>query len=86
MPLALLFHYLMLNMFRMLIHSSSGACDLFVELFHGLFCSVRIQVFSLAYLFSGECLVVTCVVVLESVFLQVLAAAGVLWLLTFLCV
>ena len=39
MSLALLFHYLMLNMFRMLIHPSSGACDLFVELFHGLYCS-----------------------------------------------
>jgi len=38
MSLALLFHYLMLNMFRMLIHPSSGACDLFVELFHGLYC------------------------------------------------
>ena len=37
--LALLFHYLMLNMFRMLMHPSSGACDLFVELFHGLYCS-----------------------------------------------
>ena len=36
---ALLFHYLMLNMFRMLIHPSSGDYDLFVELFHGLFCS-----------------------------------------------
>ena len=36
---ALLFHYLMLNMFRMLIHPSSGACDLFAELFHGLYCS-----------------------------------------------
>jgi len=36
---ALLFHYLMLNRFRMLIHPSSGACDLFVELFHGLYCS-----------------------------------------------
>ena len=34
-----LFHYLLLNMFRMLIHPSSGACDLFVELFHGLYCS-----------------------------------------------
>ena len=32
-------HYLMLNMFRILIHPSSGACDLFVELFHGLCCS-----------------------------------------------
>jgi len=27
MSLALLFPYLMLNMFRMLIHPSSGACD-----------------------------------------------------------
>jgi len=39
MSLALLFHYLMLNMFRMLVHPSSGVCDLFVELFHGLYCS-----------------------------------------------
>ena len=39
MSLALLFHYLMLNMFRMLIHPSSGARVLFVELFHGLYCS-----------------------------------------------
>ena len=39
MSLALLFHYLTLNMFRMLIHPSSGACDLFVELFHGLYLS-----------------------------------------------
>ena len=39
MSLALLFLYLMLNMFRMLIHPSSGDCDLFVELFHGLYCS-----------------------------------------------
>ena len=39
MSLALLFHYLMFNMFRMLIHSSLGACDLFVDLFHGLYCS-----------------------------------------------
>jgi len=39
MSLALLFHYLLLNMFRMLIHPSSGACDFSVELFHGLYCS-----------------------------------------------
>ena len=39
MSLALLFHYLLLNVFRMLIHPSSGACDLFDELFHGLYCS-----------------------------------------------
>jgi len=37
MSLVLLFHYLILNMFQMLIHPSSGACDLFVELFHGLY-------------------------------------------------
>jgi len=59
MSLALLFQYLILNVFRMLIHPSSGACDLFVELFHGLFCSVRIEVIALACLFSGECSAVT---------------------------
>jgi len=61
-------------MFRMLIHPFSGACDLFFELFHGLYCSIRIEVFALVYLFSGECSVLTCVVVLESMFLQILAA------------
>ena len=44
MSLALLFHYLILNMFRMLIHPSSGACDLFVELFHELYCCVSMCV------------------------------------------
>ena len=44
MSLALLFHYLMLNMFRMLIHLSSGASDFFVELFHGLYCSGTMRV------------------------------------------
>jgi len=39
MSLALLFHYLLLNMFRMLIHPSSRSCDLFDELMHGLYCS-----------------------------------------------
>jgi len=39
MSLAFLFHYLMLNRFRMLVHPSSGACGLFVKLFHGLYCS-----------------------------------------------
>jgi len=39
MSLAFLFHYLLLKMFRMVIHPSSGACDLFVELYHGLYCS-----------------------------------------------
>ena len=28
MSLALLFHYLLLNMLRMLVHPSSGVCDL----------------------------------------------------------
>jgi len=39
MSLALLFHYLLLNVLRMLIHPSSAACDLFDELFHGFYCS-----------------------------------------------
>jgi hypothetical protein len=68
MSLAFLFNYLMFNMFRMLVHPSSGACDLFVELFHGWYCSVRIDVLALASLFSDECLVVMCVIVLISVF------------------
>ena len=54
MSLVFLFYYLMLNMLRMLIHPSLGACDLFVELFHGLYFSVGIEVFALEYLFSGE--------------------------------
>jgi hypothetical protein len=37
MSLAFSLHYLMLNIFRVLIHPSSGTCDLFVELFHGLY-------------------------------------------------
>ena len=72
---AFLFLYFMLNIFRMLIHPSSGACELFVEYSHGLYCSVRIEFIALARLYSRECLVVTCVVVLESVFLQILAVA-----------
>jgi len=44
MSLALLFHYLMLNMLRMLVHPSSGACDLFVDLFNGLYCSCTMRV------------------------------------------
>ena len=35
-------------------YPSSGACDLFVELFHGLYCSVRLEVLALAYFFSSE--------------------------------
>jgi hypothetical protein len=44
MSLVLLLSYLMLNMFRMLIYPSSGDCDLFVELFHGLYCSGTMRV------------------------------------------
>jgi len=44
MSLAFLFYYLMLNMFRVLIHPSSGAYDLFVELFHGLYYSGSMRV------------------------------------------
>ena len=64
----LLFYFIiiMLNMFRMSVHPSSEACGLCVELFHGLYCSVKIQVLALSYLFSGEWLVVTFVVVLET--------------------
>ena len=39
MSLALLFLYLMLNMFRMLILPSSGAGDLYADLLHGLYLS-----------------------------------------------
>ena len=39
MSVALLFHYLILNMFPVSIHPSSGTYDLFPELFHGLYCS-----------------------------------------------
>ena len=41
---------LMSNIFRMLIHPSSGACDLFVELFHGLYCSGSICVGDVCWL------------------------------------
>jgi hypothetical protein len=44
MSLAFLFPYLMLNMFRVLIQPSSGACDLFVVLFHGLYGSGTMRV------------------------------------------
>jgi len=45
MSLALLFHYLLLSMFRMLVHPSLGACDLLwiyfmccISLFSGSMC------------------------------------------------
>jgi len=79
MSLALLFHYLLLNMFRMLIHPSSGACDLFVELFHGLYCSGLMCVgvtlwFGWGGVVSG-CRLVQCVLVLFC------GLTGVVWYL-----
>ena len=41
MSLALLFLYLMLNMFRMLIHPSSGACNYLLSYFMGCIALVR---------------------------------------------
>jgi len=41
MSLALLFHYLVLNVFRMLLHPSSGACDFFFSYFIGCVALVR---------------------------------------------
>ena len=41
MSLALLFHYLLLNMFRMLVHPSSGACDLLLIYFMCFIALVR---------------------------------------------
>ena len=55
MSLAFLFHYFMLNMFRMLIHPSSGACDLFVELFHVLYCSGSMCVGVTGVVWLGWC-------------------------------
>ena len=48
-----LFHYLLLNMFRMLVHPSSGACDLFVDLFHVLYCSCSMCVGVMVWLGWG---------------------------------
>jgi len=41
MSLALLFHYLLQNMFRMLVHPYSGACDLLLIYFMGCIALVR---------------------------------------------
>jgi hypothetical protein len=41
MSLALLFHQLLLNMFRMLVHLSSGTCDLLWIYFMGCIALVR---------------------------------------------
>ena len=43
--------------------------QIIVDLFHVFYCSVSIEVLALTSLFSGECLVATCVLVLISVFL-----------------
>ena len=41
MSLALLFHYLLLNIFRMFVHPSTGACDLLWIYFMGCIALVR---------------------------------------------
>jgi len=41
MSLALLFHCLLLNMFRMLVHPSAGTCDLLWIYFMGCIALVR---------------------------------------------
>jgi len=41
MSLALLFHYLMPNMFRVLMHPSSGACDILLSYYMGCIALVR---------------------------------------------
>ena len=68
MSLAFLFRYLILNMFRMLVHPSSGVCDLFVELFRyfmiNMFrmlvhpssgaCDIFVELFSFISLFNSQ--------------------------------
>jgi len=44
MSLALLFHYLLLTMFRMLVHASSGACELLWIYFMYCIALVRVLV------------------------------------------
>ena len=58
MSLGLLFHYLLLNMFRMLVHPSSGACDLFVALFHRL-CDLFVALFHTLCCSGSMCVGVT---------------------------
>jgi len=53
------FQYLMLNMFRMLIHPTSGDCDLFVELYRGLYCSGSMCV-GVTLWFGCSCVVSVC--------------------------
>jgi len=62
MSLALLFHYLMLNMFRMLILPSSGACDLFVELNNEIIKQVTSSrsLFIHIYIYICVCVCVCC--------------------------
>jgi len=55
MSLALLFHYIMLNVFRMLIHPSSGAFDLFDELFHEITHQISRKLLRMDVLTSETC-------------------------------
>ena len=54
MSLVLLFHYLLLIMFRMLVHPSSGACDLLWIYFMGCIALVR-RVLVLRHGSAGWC-------------------------------
>ena len=58
MSLVLLLHYLMLNMFWMLIHPSSRGCDLFVELFHGLYVYMYVRTYVCMYVCVCVCVCV----------------------------
>jgi len=55
MSLALLFHYLMLNMFRMLIHPSSGACNLLLR--YSMGCIALVWLWWCGILMQAEALV-----------------------------
>ena len=87
MSLALLFHYLTLNMFRMLVHPSSVACDLFVVLFHGLCCSgsmcVGVTVWfgwgGVASLRRLKLCFMCCIALVRCVLVLRCGSAGVVW-------
>ena len=55
-----------------------------MDLSHGFYCPVRIEVLALVSLFSGECLAVTCAVVSISIVSVNTGCCGALWFLSFL--
>ena len=62
MSLALLFHYLLLNMFRMLVQPSSGACDLLWSYF--MYCIALVR--CVLVLRCGSVGVVWCGIVMQA--------------------